>query len=505
MGQFPAATAVTLIFWLAGIVLTAAEGLHIRHTRVGRWLKANLLSSVSNALISLFFLLILFALVNSIWQWAVVNATFDAACTEPACRNPDGATWGVIISAWDLLMVGQFPREEMSRVQVALIFFVVLAIATYVASKTGIRERVKPVGRLLTALWVLSPIVVYILLAGVSAEGPLLNPVTLIIGEVLVLGAFALLWWQRVIRFSWPTLIGWVLAWPVFYVVWRLIGQSELFPPINPALWGGLLLTLVIASTVILLSFPLGMALALGRRSEIRGIPWWLIWPVAIVGFAWGMVTSTPDLLDRAQFWWQTLIAFWPVLILVAAVILQRMFQGNVIAATSVAFIEFVRGVPLITLLFMAIIMAPFFLPEGADIENIVAVILGYALFSAAYMAELIRGGLQAIPRGQYDAADAIGLNSLQKMRFIILPQAITIVIPGIVGQFIGSYKSSSLVAIVGLFELIGIIRVIVANPQWIGLRQELFVFAGIIYFTGSFIMSWYSRRLESRLRVGQR
>jgi len=503
--QFPAATTVTLIFWLIGILLTVAEGLHIRHTRVGRWLKANLLSSASNTLLTLLFLLILFALANSIWQWAVVNATFSPAQTVPELRSQDGANWGVIIGAWDLLMVGQFPREEMSRVHAAAIFFVVLAVASYIANKTGIWERVKPVGRILTALWVLSPVIVFILLAGVSAEGPLLNPTTLIIGEVLVLGIFGLLWWQRVIRFSWPTLISWVLAWPVFYVVWRLIGQSELLPPINPALWGGLLLTLIIASTVILLSFPLGMALALARRSEVRGIPWWLIWPVAIIVTIWGLTNSTPDLLERAQFWWQVALAFWPILILIAAFILQRMFKGNVIAATSVAFIEFVRGVPLITLLFMAIIMAPFFLPEGASIENILAVIIGYALFSAAYMAELIRGGLQAIPRGQYDAADAIGLNSLQKMRFIILPQAITIVIPGIVGQFIGSYKSSSLVAIVGLFELMGIIRVIVANPQWIGLRTELFVFAGIIYFTGSFIMSSYSRRLESRLSVGQR
>lgn len=505
MSASPAATTITLVFWLIGILLTAAEGLHIRYNRVGRWLKANLLSSLSNTLLTLLLLLIIYALADSIWQWAVVNATFSPELTEPQYRNPDGATWGVIISAWDLLMVGQFPREEMVRVQAAAIFIVVLAVASYIANKTGIWERVKPVQRILTALWVLSPIVVFILLAGVSAEGPLLNPTTLIIGEVLVLGTFALLWWQRVIQFSWPALISWALAWPVFYVAWRLIGQSELFPPINPALWGGLLLTLIIASTVILLSFPLGMALALGRRSEVRGIPWWLIWPVAIIVTIWGLMNSTPDLLGRAQFWWQVFLAFWPILILVAAYILQRMFSGNVIAATSTAFIEFIRGVPLITLLFMAIIMAPFFLPEGADIENIVAVILGYALFSAAYMAELIRGGLQAIPRGQYDAADAIGLNSLQKMRFIILPQAITIVIPGIVGQFIGSYKSSSLVAIVGLFELLGIIRVIVANPQWIGLRQELFIFAGIIYFTGSFIMSSYSRRLESRLRVGQR
>ena len=134
-----------------------------------------------------------------------------------------------------------------------------------------------------------------------------------------------------------------------------------------------------------------------------------------------------------------------------------------------------------------------------------VAVILGYALFSAAYMAELIRGGLQAIPRGQYDAADAIGLNSLQKMRFIILPQAITIVIPGIVGQFIGSLQVIFAGGHRGLFELLGVTKLIVSNPQWLGLRQELYVFVGVIYFTGSFIMSWYSRRLESRLRVGQR
>ena len=506
MGAVPAATTVTLAFWLVGVLLTISEGLHIRYTRVGRSLKANLLSSVSNTLLTLFLLLVLSALVDSIWQWAVVNATWDPALTEPQYRNPNGATWGVIWGARWLLAVGQFPRDQLDRVWVTVIFFAILAVVSFVANKTGLWDRVKLVGRLLTALWVLSPIVVYILLAGVPVvEGSLLQPTTIIIGELLVVGTFGLLWWQRVIKFSWPTLIGWVLVWPVAYVAWRVLGKSELFPPINIALWGGLLLTLIIAASVIILSFPLGMVLALGRRSEIRGIPWWLIWPVAIIVTIWGLTNSTPDILAQAGGTVQQMLAFWPLLILVAAYILQRLFQGNVIAAASTTFIEFIRGVPLITLLFMAIIMAPFFLPEGANVPTIMAVILGYALFSAAYMAELIRGGLQAIPRGQYDAADAIGLNSLQKMRFIVLPQAITIVIPGIVGQFIGSYKSSSLVAIVGLFELLGITKVIVANPQWLGLRQELYVFVGVIYFTGSFIMSWYSRRLESRLRVGQR
>jgi general L-amino acid transport system permease protein len=506
LNEFPLVTTIVLIAWVIAILLTVFEGLHIWHSSVGRWLKANMFNSVSNTLITLFLVLVLVAIFNSIWQWAVVNATFSPDLVAPEYRNPDGATWGVIIGAWDLLMVGRFPRDEMYRVGIVVGFFVVMAIVSYGAQKTGLWQRSKILARVLTALWILSPIIVYILLAGVPPpEDQFINITTLIGGEIAILAIYGLLWWQRVIKFSVPSFIGWVIAWPIAYIAWRAIGASQIFPAINVGTWGGLMLTLIIASAVIILSFPMGLILALGRRSEVRGIPWWLIWPVAIIVAIYGFVTSTPEILATAQNNVQRILAFWPVLVLIAAYILQRMFKGNVISASCTLFIEFVRGVPLITLLFMAIIMAPFFLSEGATLENVWAVIIGYSLFSAAYMAELIRGGLQAIPRGQYDAADAIGLNTLQKMRFIILPQAITIVIPGIVGQFIGSYKSSSLVAIVGLFELLGITTVITANPLWIGLRQELYVFAGVIYFTGSFIMSWYSRRLEARLAVGQR
>jgi His/Glu/Gln/Arg/opine family amino acid ABC transporter permease subunit len=509
--QFPAATTLTLVLWLVGITLAASEGLHLRYTRVGRWLKTNLLSSISNALLTLFLLLALFALVHSIWLWAAPealggNATFAPELAAPEFQSPDGASWGVIWGARALLLVGQFPRDQLGRVWVALFYFVVLGLISYVLNKIGIWGSVKPIRRFLTALWLISPMVVYVLLAGVPppADGSQFNLLALIIGEIVILVVYGLLWWQRVIRFSALSLAGWAVAWPLAVLVWRLLGQSELLPPINPTNWGGLLLTLIIAASVILLSFPIGMALALGRRSQVRGIPWWLIWPVAIGAAIWGLTNSTPTILDQAEGTIQRLLAFWPLLLLIIAYILQRMFWGNVISAASTTFIEVVRGVPLITLLFMAIIMAPFFLPEGAKVERVVSVIVGYTLFSAAYMAELIRGGLQAIPRGQYDAADAIGLNSLQKMRFIILPQAITIVIPGIVGQFIGSFKSSSLVAIVGLFELLGVTKNIIANEQWLGLRQELYVFVAIVYFTGSSIMSWYSRRLERRLRVGQ-
>lgn len=500
---FPTETTVILVIWLLAILLAALDGLHIYHSRLGSWLRNNLLGSVSNALLSLFLALVIYAIAYAIWQWAVVNATFNPALTEPQYRNPDGATWGVIPGAWDLLMYGRFPRDQLSRVWAVVGFFIFMSAISFIANKTGLWERNKLVRNILTAIWVFSPVFVYILLAGVPPGD--INPVTLIVGEVLVLGLFLLLWWQRVIKFSWPTLIAWIVAWPVAYFAWRAIGASGAFPQIDVDLWGGLLLTLIIAASVIILSFPLGLVLALGRRSVIPGIPAWVIWPVAIVATVYFLMNSTTEILVDADNTVQRILAFWPLLILGVAYILSRTFHGNVIAATSAAFIEFIRGVPLITLLFMAIIMAPFFLGEGAEAANVAAVIIGYALFSAAYMAELIRGGLQAIPRGQYDAADAIGLNTLQKMRYIILPQAITIVIPGIVGQFIGAYKSSSLVAIVGLFELLGITKVIVANPQWLGLRQELYVFAGVIYFTGSFIMSWYSRRLEARLSVGQR
>lgn len=505
LNAFPTATSIILVLWLIGLLGAVAEGLHFRHSRIGRWLKANMLGSVSNALLTLFIILVIYAVLDAMWQWAVVNATFSPALTTPELRSQDGANWGVIVGAWDLLMVGRFPRDQMGRVLLTVAYFIILALGSFAAQRTGLWKRNKPLRLGLTTLWVVSPAIVYILLAGVPAEGPFINITTLIVGEIVILGLFALFWWQRVIKFSWPTFIGWALFWPVAYIAWRAIGTSGAFPPIIVATWGGLLLTLIIASSVILLSFPLGMVLALGRRSEIRGIPWWLIWPVAIIATIWGLATSTPEILARADNTWQQVLAFWPLLILVLAFILQRLFDGNVIAAASTTFIEIIRGVPLITLLFMGIIMAPFFLGQGASLENVYAVIIAYALFSAAYMAELIRGGLQAIPRGQYDAADAIGLNTLQKMRFIILPQAITIVIPGIVGQFIGSYKSSSLVAIVGLFELLGITNNITNNPQWLGLRQELYVFVGVIYFTGSFIMSWYSRRMESRLAVGQR
>lgn len=505
LAVLPVSTIIVIILWLVGIGLTLMAGLFKRHTAVGAWLKENMMNSVSNTLLTLFLSLVIVSVANGIWQWAFVNATFDANLTEPDTRNPDGATWGVIIGAWNLLMVGTLEKIYFWRVWTAFGFVAVLGAVSFVINKIGLWKSNAILRNILTGLWVLSPIIIYIFIAGISAEGPFIDPIMLVKGEVAILALFGLLYWQKTVKFTIPTFAVWALAWPILYLIWQGIGKSEMFPPVNVTTWGGLMLTIIIAVSVILLSFPLGMVLALGRRSDIRGIPWWIIWPVAITITLWAFNTHSRSILDSVRNNADYVLAMWPLLILGAAYMLQKMFRGNMVSAASTIFIEFIRGVPLITLLFMAIIMAPFFLPAGVELENIWAVIVGYSLFSSAYMAENIRGGLQALPRGQFEAADALGLNTVQKMRFIILPQALRIVIPAIVGQFIGSFKSSSLVAIVGLFELLGITKVVVANPQWLGLRKELYVFAGIIYFVGSSIMSAYSRRLESKLGVGTR
>lgn len=214
-------------------------------------------------------------------------------------------------------------------------------------------------------------------------------------------------------------------------------------------LWGGLLVTLVVACVGIAASFPLGILLALGRRS-----------PLPVIRYA------------------------------------------------SIGFIEIVRGVPLITVLFMASVMLPLFLPGDITIDKLLRALVGVALFSAAYLAETIRGGLQSIPRGQYEAADALGLSYAQKMGFIILPQALKITIPGIVNSFIALFKDTSLVLIIGLFDLLGIVQQSVqSDPKWFAHSTATtgYVFAGVVFWLFCFGMSRYSAFLELRLSTDRR
>jgi general L-amino acid transport system permease protein len=218
--------------------------------------------------------------------------------------------------------------------------------------------------------------------------------------------------------------------------------------PVETRSWGGLMVTLVVAITGIVASLPLGILLALGRRSEMP-----------------------------------------------------------LVRLASVLFIEFWRGVPLITVLFFATYMLPLFLPSGVSVDGLLRVLIGVALFSAAYMAEVVRGGLQAIPKSQYEAAEALGLGYWQTMSQVVLPQALTIVIPGIVGNFIGLFKDTTLVLIVAIFDLLGQVRAAFADPAWASpvTLYTGFAFAGIIYFVFCYGMSRYALLLERRAAVAGR
>src|SRR5262245_32678366 len=241
-----------------------------------------------------------------------------------------------------------------------------------------------------------------------------------------------------------------VLFFVVFPVVafFLLIGGVFGLEHVETRAWGGLLVTLVVAVTGIVASLPLGILLALGRRSEMP-----------------------------------------------------------IVRMLCIIFIEFWRGVPLITVLFFATYMLPLFLPNNWTIDALLRALVGVALFSAAYMAEVVRGGLQAIPRGQYEGAMAVGLGYWKTMGLIVLPQALKLVIPGIVNNFIGLFKDTTLVMIVSIFDFLGQLRATFSDPNWASPVTLFtgFAFAGIVYWVFCFGMSRYSLFLERRLQTTHR
>ena len=227
-----------------------------------------------------------------------------------------------------------------------------------------------------------------------------------------------------------------------FIAAWLLLGGFGL-TPVDTQKLGGILLTLVVAVTGISFSLPIGIALALGRRSKLPAL-----------------------------------------------------------RAVCVIFIEFIRGVPLITLLFVASTMLTYFLPPGSTFDLLMRVLIMVTLFASAYIAEVVRGGLQGLPAGQYEAADALGLTYWKAHRLIILPQALKISIPGIVNTFIGSFKDSVLVLIIGMMDILGLGRARLNDPDWLGLAPELYIFISLFFFISCFAMARYSLSLERKLQT---
>jgi len=239
-----------------------------------------------------------------------------------------------------------------------------------------------------------------------------------------------------------------VLAWTVILTVCGVLMYGGVLglSLVPTTRWGGLPLTLMLATFGLAVGFPLGIVMALGRRSHLP------------------------------------LVRF-----------------------LSVAYIEIIRGVPLITVLFMASVMFPLFLPQGVSVNNLLRAQVGIILFAAAYLAEVVRGGLQAIPKGQYEAADSLGLNYWQATRLIIMPQALRISIPPLVNTFIGMFKDTSLVIIVGLLDLVGSAKAALTDPAWRGFYRESYFFIAVIYFVFCFSMSKYSQHLEKKMNTGTR
>jgi general L-amino acid transport system permease protein len=384
-----------------------------------KWVRDNLFNNWYNSVLTVVLLpVVFFALVNVV-LWIFTEANWRAVTQFPL-----------------LYAVGQYPRDELWRVGVGLSSMVFLLGASW--GKWG---------GLLRSMSIAIGIVF-----GIFALFPVQHPVLSLsmrfyLGLNVILVLIGNWFGQQKIAKGIYIIIGWALATIIFVFLLTGFEGSELIPRVSTTFWGGLLVTFLLSAGGILLSFPIGVALALGRRSTL---------PV-VKGF-------------------------------------------------SIVFIETIRGVPLITILFMFSIILALFLPTDSRIDRLVRALMGITFFSAAYTAENVRGGLQAVSTGQIEAAKAVGMNGFQTMLFIVLPQALRAVLPAIVGQFIALFKDTTLVVIVGINDLLGIGRsVINSDPEFVQMQMEVYLFIAVIYWIFSYLMSLASNRLEAAMGVSTR
>jgi general L-amino acid transport system permease protein len=399
---------------------SAPEEIRPPSTEVGAlgWLRHNLFNSKLSGLATIVVGAILVLATALLLEWAI----FDART-------------GVITDNMRLFLVGLFPQEEIYRVWLALLTVSLMTGLTAGSSRSGAI-------RMMAVMLAAGQVAIALLMA-VSGLG-LVGAAALVANGALLMAAMtAARRWKMPRRLL---ILGWLVTLVAGTLLLQGLGEASLLPSVSSNVWGGLLLTMLLSVAGIVLSFPFGVALAVGRRSQMP-----------------------------------------------------------VIRLLSTAFIEIIRAVPLITILFMAALLFPLFLPEGIRVENVFRAIGGITIFSAAYVAENVRGGLQAIPQGQVEAAQAIGLRGWQTNLYIVLPQALRITIPANVGLFISLLKDTTLVAIIGLLELLGIGRAVLAQPEWIGASFEVYLFVAAVFFVLSYALSQASYRLEKELGIGER
>jgi general L-amino acid transport system permease protein len=383
------------------------------------WMRRNLFNSWFNTLLTLLALGSIYFIGRAILEWV-----FVAADWRPVTDNPI------------LYLVGQYPRDQLWRVGVSLLL---------VSFLTGMSwGKWRGIMRTFATLLAAGFVILAIIPVG-GQMGSLTVRVFFLINLPAIFLGF-LLGSRRFVTARW-VLGGWLFSFVAIPFLLHGLGDGTVLPIVETTLWGGLMVTLILAVGGILLSFPLGVLLALGRQSSL---------PV-IKGF-------------------------------------------------SIVFIEGIRGVPLITILFMSSIILALFLPPELRIDRLVRALIGMTIFSAAYTAENVRGGLQAVPPGQIEAAKAVGLNKFQTTLLIVLPQALRAVIPAIVGQFISLFKDTTLVIIVAIVELLNIGKSILqSDVTYLQLQLEVYIFIAAVFWILSFFMSFASRRLETALGVGER
>lgn len=384
------------------------------------WVRKNLFSNWFNAILTVISTgFIYFVLVNSV-RWIFFTADWRPVTVSPL-----------------LFMVGQYPRDQLWRPGASLLISTFLIGMSWGVWERYIKAFAIFLGVLLGAL------------ALIPLDTPTITPV---MRAVFLANPLLIYVGYRIGRL--PAVSGRLVT--TLWLIASALITLALLPGFtnNPALplvpttaWGGLMITLLLAVGGIVLSFPIGVLLALGRRSSLP-----------------------------------------------------------VVKLFSIFFIEIVRGVPLVTILFMFSVILVLFLPAESRIDRIMRALIGTVIFSAAYTAENVRGGLQAIPEGQVEAAKALGLNNFQITTFIILPQALRLVIPAIVGQFISLFKDTTLVVIVGINDLLGIGNAILnLDPEFVHLQMEVYLFIAAIFWVFSYFMSYVSRLLEKDLGVGER
>ncbi|MEP7031561.1 MAG: amino acid ABC transporter permease [Pseudolabrys sp.] len=352
------------------------------------WIRQNLVSSPFNIVLTILIALLFAWIIPDLVRFLLIDAVWSGAdrdaCRELVQNRTIGACWPFVFERWPYFVYGSYPIPDRWRVDV---FFVMLAIG--VVWLLWLNAPRRDLGAIY--FFILLPISAFILLTG-----------------------------------------------------WRLIGLE----PVDTVLWGGILVTIVVAWVGIVVSLPIGILLALGRRSHMPAV---------------------------------------------------RLF--------SVIFIEFVRGVPLVTVLFMASVMLPLFVPEQYSPDKLLRALVGIALFASAYMAEVVRAGLQAIPKGQFEGAMAVGLHYSAMMRLIILPQALKVTIPNIVNTYIGLFKDTTLVFIVGIFDFLHTVEVSRIDPKWATPVTSTtgYAVAAMFYLVFCYAMSRYARATEARLAKSER